>query len=441
MALITTIDPFGNEIKIEGKDLQEETQAYIELQAAWANMSQSHKDAVQNADYFRAYPECQRGAQSIDDMIDVFFRDKKGKLKENSLTELFGSLELFRKFVGNRPIRSLTKDDMRDYRESVPKVPSRYYQNKGLAQMTFEELVDKTEKDGLPKLSARTVGKKIEAVRQLLTWAYESADFLAEDLSGPLKWKYVDTTQNAESGTYIAFTDQHLENLIGSYLYKGEIPKRLHQMSAFKFWLPLIGMYSGARLEEICQLYLQDIVVKDGLYMIRISPDDDEGVGKEVNIKNKASHRNIPVHSDLIRIGFLDYVNELRADGEIRLFPDLNKDNPKKRFGYSVSKWFGDTMRKTIEYEKSCGYGIHSFRKLFVQRLQNVTDVPREVRMALVGHSVGKGDSHEIYEGEYSAEVLKRNIEMLTYDELDMSSVSWQDFKSRVDDWCNRRRK
>lgn len=71
-------------------------------------------------------------------MIDVFFRDKKGGLKESSLTDLFGSLELFRKLLDDRPIKQFTKADIREFRESVPKIPSRYYLNKGLAEMSFQ---------------------------------------------------------------------------------------------------------------------------------------------------------------------------------------------------------------------------------------------------------------------------------------------------------------
>ncbi|WP_299200474.1 site-specific integrase [uncultured Amphritea sp.] len=439
LSLITAIDPFGNEMKIEGKDLQEETQAYIELQTAWAQMSQEHKDAVQNADYLRTYPECQQGSQSVDEMIDVFIRDKKGGIDENSLTDLIGSLELFRKFVGDRPIKQLTRADVRNFRESVPMIPSRYYLNKGLAEMSFQELVDKTEIDGLKRMSDRTIGKKIEAVRMLLKWAHESADFLTEDLSGPLKRKYVATAKNSTGGTFIPFTDDHLNNLIGCYLFTGPLPTRLKTVSPYKFWLPLIGMYSGARLEEICQLHLQDIVENDGIHMLRISSVDDEGTGKKVNIKTASSHREVPIHSELIRIGLLDFVDELRDSKETRLFPDLSNENPKNRYGYAATKWFGDTLRKSIKYEKGQGYCYHSFRKLFIQRLQNVTDVPREVRKALVGHSIGGGDTHEIYEGRYSPEVLKQNIERLEYLGLDLSHVSWDDFKRRVAEWHAKR--
>jgi len=143
----------------------------------------------------------------------------------------------------------------------------------------------------------------------------------------------------------------------------------------------------------------------------------------------------VPIHSELIRIGLLDYVDELKVAKEVRLFPDLNNENPKKRYGYAATKWFGDTLRKTIGYEKSQGYCFHSFRKLFIQRLQNVTEVDRQVRKALVGHSPGNGDSHEVYEGRYDADVLKSNIEMLVYPDLDLEAVSWSDFKQRLAEW------
>ncbi len=63
-------------------------------------------------------------------------------------------------------------------------------------------------------------------------------------------------------------------------------------------------MFTGARLEEICQLYLQDIIIEDGVLVISVTDADLDGVGKEVKIKKQGSHRQIPMHDKLIGIGF-----------------------------------------------------------------------------------------------------------------------------------------
>ncbi|WP_132293448.1 site-specific integrase [Marinobacterium mangrovicola] len=438
--LITTADPFGNEVRIERDDPAEEISMYKELHHMWASEwadtpHASAKLASLNADLLRRDRAEQAKVHTTAEVIDAFIRDKRAALRGQPMKELRSGLELFNHFMGDTPFNALTKAKLREFRDAVPRLPARIAHNVKLKTMSFPELLTVTEQNGLKRMSARTVDTKISAVRQLLKWAVETTDFIREDLSGVLKRKYVNDTDNQATSPYKAFERQHLKNLISSYLYRGEIPTRMRTMSPYRFWIPLIALYTGARLEEICQLYLQDVVEMDGVLMFRITPDDDEGVGKKVKIKTLSSHRSVPVHSRLIEFGLPEYVRELRAEGQVRLFPDLGNDNAKGKFGFDAGKWFGDTMRKTIDYEKGQGYCFHSFRKNFIQQLQNVTDVPREVRKALVGHSVGDGDVHEVYEGEYSPAVLKANIEHLKYDFLDITGVSWADYKARLSAW------
>ena len=82
-------------------------------------------------------------------------------------------------------------------------------------------------------------------------------------------------------------------------------------------WVPLIGMYSGMRLNEICQLQLTDIrESKDGIPYFDVTDSDDPQNKRK---KNDNSKRAVPIHPELVSLGLLQYVEELNRAR--RVFP------------------------------------------------------------------------------------------------------------------------
>jgi integrase len=145
------------------------------------------------------------------------------------------------------------------------------------------------------------------------------------------------------------YTSKDLKKLIGSKEYiEGK-----HRHS-YAYWTPLIALYSGCRLEEICQLHLEDIRQEKGVWVFDIN---DKG---EKRLKNRSSERLIPIHHQLVDLGLLDHVYSLADKGEERLFPELQKR--RDGYGQTVSKWFQ-------RYKKRCGITscktFHSFRHTF----------------------------------------------------------------------------
>jgi len=63
------------------------------------------------------------------------------------------------------------------------------------------------------------------------------------------------------------------------------------------FWIPLIGLFHGCRLNEVCQPRLEHIVTSSELSYLLIQEGD------EVQLKTKASNRTIPLHRELIKMG------------------------------------------------------------------------------------------------------------------------------------------
>ncbi|NVN89859.1 MAG: hypothetical protein HXX11_04580 [Desulfuromonadales bacterium] len=83
-------------------------------------------------------------------------------------------------------------------------------------------------------------------------------------------------------------------------------------------WIPLIILYDGMRNNEIAQLFLDDIQERDGIPYFRIW---DSGTRKQ-RVKADSSQRNLPIHSKLIELGFMEYVQKVKDSGQSQLFPN-----------------------------------------------------------------------------------------------------------------------
>lgn len=89
-----------------------------------------------------------------------------------------------------------------------------------------------------------------------------------------------------------------------------------------RFWVPLIALFTGARLGEICQLDSTDIRAVDGLSCIVVSSRSLVG-SADKRLKTSASDRLIPVHPTLIECGLLSFADAKRKAGDTKLFDDI----------------------------------------------------------------------------------------------------------------------
>lgn len=109
-----------------------------------------------------------------------------------------------------------------------------------------------------------------------------------------------------------------------------------------RYWIPIIAAYSGMRMEEIAQLTRSDLQVIEGVLCFNINDDGDK------KLKTLNSARIVPVHSELLRLGF-KRIFEGREESE-RLFPDLSKTNGK--WSHNFSKWFIRTVENVASLNR-----------------------------------------------------------------------------------------
>ena len=137
-------------------------------------------------------------------------------------------------------------------------------------------------------------------------------------------------------------------------------------------------VHSGLRSNEVCQLRKSDVRKTDGVWAFHVT---DEGPGQQ--LKTEAAERIGPVHSELIRCGFLDYLKPLPAG---QLWPGLKPGGADGKLNWYFTKRFTAFRRK-------CGVTtprttMHSFRKNAAQALKNKRATPAEIA-ELIGHEQG----------------------------------------------------
>lgn len=192
-----------------------------------------------------------------------------------------------------------------------------------------------------------------------------------------------------------------------------------------KFWVPLIGLFSGMRLGEICQLRLDDIRERQGLLCFAV-----ENTG-ETSTKTESGERLVPIHEELLRLGVLDRWAEIARRGERRLFPEITpRASADDDYAATFSRWFsrhrhalaqrpGEAGRRYAPLAKPA-YVFHALRHSFITRARETPEMTDAQLDRLIGH---KGQAtRDIYTGALSLPRLAEALNAVRFD-LDLSRL------------------
>jgi integrase len=290
-----------------------------------------------------------------------------GPLKTSTSTE--GLSELFAYWQSQAPRRPNT---IREFKTAVqrfealhPKIFARQIERRHVI-----EFRDKL----LAHASPRTAKKTLSLLGAILQCAVDGEKLPAN----PVRGVKVMIPKGAKK-TRVGFTDGDLAAIFSSPVYaNGDRPKAGAGEAAY--WLPLLGLYTGARLGELGQLRVSDFRELQGIWFLSIS-DEEEGA----TLKTDSSRRRVPIHPHLVGLGFLTYVQERREAGEAApLFPELTPDSRGVLTG-SWSKWFGRWLRNTVLIMDRRKV-FHSFRHTFKDACREA-GITQEVHDQLSGHA------------------------------------------------------
>ncbi len=155
------------------------------------------------------------------------------------------------------------------------------------------------------------------------------------------------------------------------------------------YFVPMIAWYTGMRLDEISSLELDEIEFEDGHWQIQVKWNSLR------RLKTHNSTRVMPVASELLRLGFAEYVEALRAAGEKLLFPELLPESGIGTLGDAFYKTRWTHIAKKLPFLVR-GQANHSFRHTAIDAMK-AAGIPPEVRADFGGHVMSSET-----EGRYS---------------------------------------
>jgi len=281
------------------------------------------------------------------------------KWTEKTEQENSSILAVFLELIGDKTINDITRQDLLHARRELIKVPSNPKKGKDREGKSLKELIAMK----LPPMSASTANKYLVRLASFYKWSHRN-EYAAKNPSEGL-------TLGKQKGRASKLRDTYetadIQRMFQALEYDTKEPE--------KFWIPLIGLYSGMRLNEACQMHLTDIKNLDGVPCFDVNDEGDK------KVKTEASVRIVPVHPVLIELGFLEYVKTVQARGTVQLWPNLKK----KRDGYAqdFGKWFQRFNRR--EVTKEAKKVFHSFRHGVTNCLKQA-GIEESLAGELVGH-------------------------------------------------------
>ncbi len=336
----------------------------------------------------------------LNELLAKFIEFKRGGVAVATLSSIKSKLQIFLKIVfeisNNNELLTceLTQELVRNYRDTFKKIPAK--RNKFNATTTFEEMIS----TGEPPISATTFKDTTSLVSQFLFWAENEGYIIEKNLNRIFKI----TAKKSKSNSLIRlnFNDEQLIALFESDQYQKGLFKR-----SSEFWAPLIALYSGARLGEILQLLCVDIRKVEDVWVFDINEEDDK------QLKTEKSTRLVPIHSTLIQLGFIRFVEHRKKTGS-SLFPDEPRSNDRSFRNFS--KRHG-AYRKKCKVIKQSGtlLDFHSFRHTVRTKLAD-NSIPESLIDDICGHetnsaSIGK----KVYTHTQQVPLRKKTIEKISY--------------------------
>lgn len=289
-----------------------------------------------------------------------------GTWREVSSLDVQRALRDFFELMGDMPANQFTAEAARTLKDRLSRCPQYFAQRPEFKGMSLRQVVE-SAKD-YQTITAVTINNRLRKLTAFFNWCKSNGYMEQNPLAG------MKVMAGAAKDARLSFDRTDLQVLLNLDTLRQESRKH-----PWRFWLPLLARFTGARLEELCQLHTANIVELQGIPCIRI---DDSHDGQK--LKNQSSRRTLPIHPALITIGLLEYVESIRASGVTRVFPDLEPTRGK--YGHAPSKWFS-------RYKAKMGVSdprktFHSFRHTFVDDLREA-GVQDSLIKGMVGHEDG----------------------------------------------------
>lgn len=351
-------------------------------------------------------PDMRRFSEVIDEVVDKLRADRRWK---GACRQQRRIAETFAWITGDKRLCDYNHLDVDVYKEGLRRLPKdiRFGSSMhGLMSRPFEEYLAEH-----PEVPAGSERSDFTMNRDLSTMS-TIHDTLAKTAWKPripntkvldFKDSLIKTNRgDGDEDRRPPWTLDHMHTLFHSPLYTGGggSKRRLKQdrdpaiFHDAAYWCPLLWFYHHTCREEMCGLEVADVFLDADVPYMLIQKNLTRGTdGEKAGEKRKARYREVPLHPQVLRLGFADYVRCIASEGHVALFPELYI-NRAKRGGdqfYAIA-WthlvnlIAETHEIPVAEDTGKEADIHSIRTLgssfYEKRYVN-----KDVKADVMGHA------------------------------------------------------
>lgn len=373
-------------------------------------------------------------SMKFSEFMAEYLHRHEGFRKADQIRRRKDQCKLFLELTGDLPLAKINRASMRQFSDRIAKIPDERHNVRrkyACPDAGFPELIKLAEMHDLPRLTVHAQHRLLDGISEIFHWAVQETMMASnpaaglggevEKRSGIAKVKPQDQRDplSAEDLNGVFSAKWFVEGS-GKKTPKGEF----YHYRPHYYWLPLLALYNGGRLNELSQLYLNDVKTIEGFACLDFNlmggdkididePDAEPVKAADKSLKTINAVRIVPIHQKLLDLGFLQYVDALRASGQMRLFPELLFD-ATKGYGRAAGKWFNERyLGIELKIERNGRKTFHSMRHNFATAL-GAANVELNVKTDFMGHA-RTGPQVQIRYDKGVFEELKTHIDSVSH--------------------------
>lgn len=368
------------------------------------------------------------GGVRVSELTAQFLAAKKADWKTDQYRRMSAVCGIFVELMEDPVLADIDRPMIHLYRQRLQSLPKNLFQARlRYGVESLSELIAAAKKSGDALMSSTTANGCVLKLSEMLNWAVLEERMPRNPAAGI---GVAGNRDKREQDDRCVFDDSDLAKIFGVEWFVSGMGKKskrgeFRYFQPHYYWLPLLGLYSGGRLNELAQLYLDDVKQDDagcwyldfnmvGADKIEADPRHEPSHETDKSLKTVNSQRVVALHDAVVALGLPKYVEALRAAGHVRLFPELRLDKVKG-YGKAAGAWFNDRfLGGRLEIPRDGTKTFHSFRHTFITGLFDA-EVPEATVAQLAGHERGKTTSAKRYRKDQEASKLKPYVDPLCF--------------------------
>lgn len=323
---------------------------------------------------------------TMNEAITQYLADGKKRWTHKTYTARVVQLGYLEEHLGSETrISAITPHDVRSYRNAISSLRANHGRT---PKQTFAA----KQTDNLnQRIADKTASLIYEPAKAFFGWAADREGMIAENPARNVRYVVEKNSKGVKCRR--PFRVDELEKIFMAPIYQGCLSRHRRYEAGSeiikdaKYWLPILALYTGARLGELVQLHIGDVVLDASIPHISINEHNEAASPSErKHVKSAAGIRLVPLHPDLIAIGFDEFARAaLGRDRKVsdRLFPEFPYGSDGQA-STVASKWFRRFLKSIGLVDPAAVF--HSFRHGAEDAYRDAL-APQYVIDRIIGHS------------------------------------------------------